>query len=391
MLFYISYHVLIPTLPPYVLRMGGSEYDAGLVMSAFPLASVLMRPAAGQWVDRGHKKVLLVGGALIYFTAAILYMVTPFLKGLVAVRFLHGLGMGMYSTAASSLTADAAPPERRGEALGYFMLATSMAMAIGPAAGLYVSNSFSYVALFSVSATLALTALACALMVKPPAWLAPSSQECAAEGGGPSSAGARLRALVGVEALFPAAVLFLGAATYGSIASFLALYAESRGVHNSGMFFTSFALAMFTTRIFSGRLSDRFGRARVITPSFAMLCIGLALLAMARSAAAMVAAAAFYGVGFSTMQPMITAFTVDHVGAGRRGAAIGTLLAMYDMGVALGGIVGGRIAGVSSLSGMYWAMAAVGVLGMVIFGAGHAGFSANSRRREAAAKVTVDT
>lgn len=370
LLFYTSYNALIPTLPPYVLRIGGTEADVGVVMGVLPLASVLMRLVSGQWIDRGHKKTLLAGGAIVFFVASILYMAIPFLKGLVAVRLLHGLGLGMYSTAASSLTADAAPPARRGEALGYLMLATSMSMAIGPAAGLYVVNAFSYTALFWMSAALALTVLACVTMVRTPAQQA---QQARQEPGATS-----LSAFIGTEALFPAVVLFLGSATYGSIASFVALYAESRGVHNSGAFFTAFAVSMFVTRVFSGRLSDRFGRAHVIIPSFAMICIGMALLATAKSTAALVAAAAFYGMGYSTMQPMITAYTVDNVSAGRRGVAIGTLLAMYDMGIAMGGIVSGRIASAAPLAAIYWTMAAVGGLGMLVFAAGQARFTARS-------------
>ena len=56
LLFYTSYNALIPTLPPYVLRIGGTEADVGVVMGVLPLASVLMRLVSGQWIDRGHKK-----------------------------------------------------------------------------------------------------------------------------------------------------------------------------------------------------------------------------------------------------------------------------------------------------------------------------------------------
>ncbi|MGI6146777.1 MAG: MFS transporter [Firmicutes bacterium] len=384
LMFYVSYQVLIPTLPPYVLQMGGGEYHVGLVMSAFPLASVLMRPFAGQWIDAGYKKVLLVCGALVYLSASILYMVTPFLNGLVAVRFLHGLGMGLYSTAASSLTADSAPPSRRGEALGYFMLATSMAMAIGPALGVYVTDHLSYVALFALSAALSLGALLCALPVKQPG-RAGGPRVGDADGSDAASGHAirqslssRLKCLVGLEAMFPSVVIFLGSATWGSIASFLALFAESRGIHNSGVFFSAFAVAMFATRLFAGRISDRLGRAHVIIPSFVAVCIGMLLLAAAKSVREVVVSAVFYGMGFSTMQPMITAFTVDHVAPHRRGAAIGTLLAMYDMGTALGGILAGRIAAIASIDAVFWPMAGVAACGLLVFVAGHKRYSARN-------------
>ena len=171
---------------------------------------------------------------------------------------MHGLGMWIYSTAASSLTADSAPPSRRGEALGYFMLATSMAMAIAPALGVYVTDHLSYVALFALSAALSLGALLCALPVKQPG-RAGGPRVGDADGSDAASGHAirqslssRLKCLVGLEAMFPSVEIFLGSATWGSIASFLALFAESRGIHNSGVFFSAFAVAMFATRLFAG-------------------------------------------------------------------------------------------------------------------------------------------
>lgn len=393
-LFYISSHLLLPTLPMYVLGLGGTEGDVGLVMSAFAMASVFMRLFAGQWVDRGGKKSLMLAGALVYVASAALYVVVAQVKGLVAVRFLHGLGIGMYSTAASSLISDSVPHHRRGEGLGYFMLATSLAMAVGPVVGVGMVERLSYRALFVASGVLAGIVVICTLLIAIPPAEATGVPFQRARGGWPGKRGyeegacagcpdrsrrrgagrevfASIASLFGLEALFPSVTLGLGSATYGSIASFLAVYASSRGIRNPGVFFTTFALSMFATRTFAGKISDRHGRASVIAPGLAAIALGMATLAGATTLASFVLAAVIYGIGFSVMQPTITALTVDYVPPGRRGTALGTLLAMYDVGVALGGVVAGWVAERLPLHAVYWCMSGVGVLGLIIFLGGY--------------------
>ena len=313
LLFYMSFDLLLPTLPVYVLGLGGTEGDVGLVMSAFAMASVFMRPFAGQLVDRGHKKGLMLAGAVVYVVSAILYQVVPHVKGIVAVRFLHGLGIGMYSTAASSLISDSVPRHRRGEGLGYFLLATSLAMAVGPLVGVWIVEKLSYFVLFTTSATLAGIVFVCTLSIAVPATGAVPATDCSnlslsrslsrsrsrsrlrscsrAERSRPENAGdpgdpgnpgtpgnrgdgnhcangnhrgnanpgnpvtcrhrrvlASIGSFLGLAALFPSITLGFGSATYGSIASFIAVYARSRGIRNPGIFFTVFALSMFATR-----------------------------------------------------------------------------------------------------------------------------------------------
>ncbi|MGE5586765.1 MAG: MFS transporter [Clostridia bacterium] len=412
LLFYVSFHVLLPTLPMYVLGLGGTEGDVGLVMSAFAMASVFMRPFAGRWVDRGGKKGLMLAGAAVYVASATLYGVVTHVKGLVAVRFLHGLGIGMYSTAASSLISESVPRHRRGEGLGYFLLATSLAMAVGPVVGVGIAERMSYSALFTASGILAGIVVICTLFITVPSverarspfssvGRRQSKQSksvgdiAGSSGPGSSRTSWYRRALAGVasflglEALFPSITLGFGSATYGSIASFIAVYAGSRGVNNPGVFFTVFALSMFTTRTFAGKISDRYGRASVIAPGLAAISLGMATLASSRSLVSFALAAVIYGVGFSVMQPTVTALTVDHVPAGRRGAALGTLMAMYDVGVALGGVAAGWIAERFPLDAVYWCMSGVGACGLVFFICGYRRYCAMRQSAMAAQLALV--
>lgn len=156
---FLSFFLLMPTLPLYARALGISESRIGLLSGAFPLAAMLVRPLAGWAADRHGRKPLMLLGALVFTVSASLYAVSHSLAALVAVRALHGTGMGLYPTGGTAMAADMAPPARRGYALGLIGIAASLALAIGPLAGLWIADAWGYGWLFAASALLALVTL----------------------------------------------------------------------------------------------------------------------------------------------------------------------------------------------------------------------------------------
>ena len=49
----ISYMAVAPSLIFYILQIGGTKEQYGLIMSAFSFASFSGKPVYGIWVDRG--------------------------------------------------------------------------------------------------------------------------------------------------------------------------------------------------------------------------------------------------------------------------------------------------------------------------------------------------
>src|SRR5439155_473209 len=73
------------------------------------------------------------------------------LAALLALRVLHGSGMGFGQTAASVAAADLAPIARRGEALGVFGLASTFGIMLGPYAGIELYERFGSTTTFLVA------------------------------------------------------------------------------------------------------------------------------------------------------------------------------------------------------------------------------------------------
>jgi len=147
----------------------------------------------------------------------------------------------------------------------------------------------------------------------------------------------------------------------GPIVAFIAIFARQRGVDNPGLFFTVQAIALMVSRTFSGRLSDRRGRAFVLVPGLFCIAAGLLLLPFTHNLLELLLAAAFIGLGFGSAQPATMALTVDLVSPDERGMAVSTYFLGFDSGISAGSFALGAIV-MSFGFGVAWVVAAGCVL-----------------------------
>jgi MFS family permease len=117
--FFLSFLLLLGALPIFTRRLGASDASVGLIMAAFGVTSLLLRPLAGWGADRYGRRPLMVAGATVFVVTSVAYGWAAGAVSLLLVRLAHGCGMGLYPTAASAMVADLAPPRRRGEILGF--------------------------------------------------------------------------------------------------------------------------------------------------------------------------------------------------------------------------------------------------------------------------------
>ena len=227
---FMGFQMLLPTLPVLAKHLGGSDSAAGLVVGLFAISALLARPISGHAVDRFGRKVMLLGGLILFTASVFAYHWAVTLGMLFLTRFVHGLGWGISSTASSTTATDVIPKSRMGEGMGYFSLAGTVSMALAPAAGLWVMSQYGFNALFNTAAALVLAAVIMAVFLRYPQ--VPLS-------------GKKQGALFEKPALAPAIVIFFLTMSYGAIVSFIALYAKELGIDNIGPFFTVYAVALF--------------------------------------------------------------------------------------------------------------------------------------------------
>lgn len=344
---FTSFYFLLATLPIYLEKLGGSESEIGLIIGVFTISAVILRPFIGSLSDRQGRKKILLAGLLVFLVSMMLYNYTTDVISLLILRIFHGLGWGAVTTAATTLIADIAPPSRRGEAMGIFGMASNVAMAIGPALGFLLLSSYDFPALFMACTLIAIISMLFA---------APITERIVVHTETP---------LFSREALSPSILMFIISLTYGSLVSFLPIFAIKQGITNPGIFFSVLAVTLIFVRAMAGRLSDTKGRKFVIIPGMFLIILSLWVLSGAIALQDFLVSAFLYGLGFGSVHPALMALLVDKVDEKERGAAMGTFTAAFDLGIGTGSILLGLLLQYSSFRIIYLAGALCVFIAMI--------------------------
>ena len=146
-----------------------SASQAGLVTGIFIVGTLIGRLFIGRSIDSiGRKKTLFIG-LILYILTTSLYFVHLGITFLLITRFLHGIALGIASTATGTIVAQIIPITRKGEGIGYFSMSTTLATAIGPFIGLYMSQHTGTQMIFSLCLALGIISLITAFFVYVPA------------------------------------------------------------------------------------------------------------------------------------------------------------------------------------------------------------------------------
>lgn len=185
----VGLRITSPTMPLIVQDlMPGSTLlgsASGLLTTVSGISSALAAPMMGRWADKGDSRLLLLGSALLAALALAIQAAAPTYWLLVAGQFLLGLGIGGTLSVISAYVGRMAPEGRIGTAFGLDALAVSLANAVGPAAGGWLSDTVSRRSPLVVGAV-AMT-LAALAVLRLPAGRAEATSRAALPGGRPAS------------------------------------------------------------------------------------------------------------------------------------------------------------------------------------------------------------
>lgn len=354
---FISFQMLIPTLPPYIEKMGGDNFIVGLVIGIFTLFALLVRPFAGKATnDFGRKPVLTAGLILITLSVTGYYWMSTFFLVLL-LRIPHGIGWGMSTTSLGTIVSDIVPPQRRGEGMGYYGLSSTLAMALSPLFGIWLMNEMGFGYVFFISTLLALISILLSMLIKEhrPATNENTKKETF------------LQSVVEKKALFPTLLALLIGFTYSGIVTFITLFGVEKNIANVGWFFFANAAMVMIVRPLAGKVFDRKGHPWVLLPGAFFAITGLILLSFTTGTMSLVSAALFYGMGFGMIQPALQAWVINRVPPHKRGVATGTFFSGFDLGIGLGSMVLGLVARFTGYGMMYRLSSLLMVLYLVIY------------------------
>ena len=346
----VAVGAVLPVLPRYVHGpLDSGNIAVGIVIGSYAVTGLLLRPVAGRLADRrGRRPTVLLGSAIVA-VSGFLYLLPLGVPGLIGARLLLGAGEGAVFTAGSAWIVDIAPPERRGRVIGLYGLAVWSGLSIGPLIGELLLNASGYTAVWLFAGIAPLVGALIALRL--PDTFRPAGH-------------AERHPLIAREAIRPGAALALASLGYATVASFVVLHLDDRGIGHGATVFGAFATMVVLTRLVGGDLPDRVGPARVAIAAAAVEAVGLATMALAQSFEVAVAGALAMGAAFSLLYPSLSLIVVARVPETRRGAALGTFTAFFDAGIGLGAPLAGVAAVLAGYEGAFLFAAGVALVAM---------------------------
>lgn len=331
---FMTFYFLLVSLPVVAIQQyGSSEMEAGLITTVFLLSAILIRPFAGYGIERLGIRKILLSSLILFLLASILYFFAHSMMVLLMVRFLHGIGFGMATTAAGGLVANIIPDARRGEGMGYFIMSSNLAMVIGPFVGLTTIQHFDLHIMFSISATCAILALMAALIIRIPV----EQKETV-------HISFQLKNFFAFSAIPISLVGAFFAIVYSSILSFVSVFAKEIGLLEvSSFFFVVYAAVLLASRPFTGRWYDQWGPNVIIYPAIVLFAVGMLFLSQSQSGVIFLLSAALIGIGYGTIFPTLQTIAIQQVPAPKRATATATFLSIFDTGIGFGSFIAGMI------------------------------------------------
>jgi MFS family permease len=377
---FLAFYILLTALPLQLTNeFGGDAGQAGLLLTLFLMAAILVRPFAGKWVSTGSQKKILIYSAVAFMIGSLLYPFVTNILALYILRIFHGITFGIITTVKGTISAEIIPESRRGEGLSWFSLAQGLGMVIGPVIGLNLANIGSYTTAYVLCIIISAVNILLSIVIHVP-------EEKEAVKASVEKKGFSFNDIVDKKAAPFAIVMFLLAFAYSGVASFLALYAQEIDlVKAASTFFVIYAGLMFVFRPFVGVWADKYGANKVVYPCVVLFAIGMSFLSLPQTAIIMIVAGAIIGIGYGSVTPILQTQIISSVEKHRVGIANSLFFNSMDLGMAVGAFVLGLVASGFGYSGIYLA----GVILIVIGGIAYFTLASGKRRANQPVAETI--
>ena len=317
-----------------------SHGSVGLVIAAFSISVILIRPIAGYIVDNYHRSAVFIISLSLITALYGIYPLICTVTGMLLIRFTHGAMFGITSSASATIVADIVPPSRIGQGIGIFALSFPIGMTIGPMFGLELLKELGPNEMFLGILGISFLSVLCAFC-------------------GRTSSKSLTRKKFSLPSLFnekafPISLcMFFVMAVYGSIIIFVSIYAEQKNFPNVAMFFVFLSAAIFLSRLFAGRLFDTGHIFHLIIAGLVLAAAGILWLGFAYNSTQFLVAGVINGFGFGILMPTGQAAINNLVKSSERGAANSTYLFSYDLGIGAVSLVIGFLLEKVSLAEIY--------------------------------------
>ncbi len=347
---------------------------------AFGITKAAANYFAGTWSDRYGRKPVLIAGWLFAIPVPLMLIWAPNWGWVVAANVLLGINQGLTWSTTVIMKIDLVGPKQRGLAMGLNEAAGYGAVALTSLAAGYLAAEhglrpapfllgIAYTALALGLSTLAVRETRGHAHAEAATHVPRSDGRHDHLHGGLSNRSVFAQTSFREPALSSASQAgMVNNLNFGLSWGLFPLLFASSGlpVGRIGVLFALYPAVWGVGQLFTGALSDRWGRKHLITAGMFTQATALAVIATADAFAVWAFGAMLLGAGTSMVYPTLLATIGDVAHPAWRGRAVGIYRVWRDLGYAVGALMGGVVADLWGLRAAVWVAAAISVVSALI-------------------------
>lgn len=357
--------VIVGLIPTIAEQLNVTVPSAGLLVTLYAIGVAIGAPVLTALTGRVPRKMLLVGLMVLFTLGNLLAWQSPSYESLVVARLLTGLAHGVFFSVGSTIATSLVAKEKAASAIAIMFGGLTVALVTGVPLGTFIGQHFGWRETFLAVSLIGMVAIIASLI------LIPNDIKNQAS----ASIRDQLQVLTHPRLLLIYAVTALGYGGVFTTFTFLApMMQELAGFSAPAVswILLAYGIAVAIGNIWGGKLADRHGAVRALSFIFAALAALLLVFQFtaSHSVAALLTVVVMGVFAFGNV-PGLQVYVVqkaEHYTPNAVDVASGLNIAAFNVGIALGSVVGGQTVALLGLAQTPWIGALIVVGALLLIG-----------------------
>ncbi|KGT86353.1 MFS sugar transporter [Erwinia typographi] len=355
--------VIVGLVPTIAQQLSISLPSAGMLVSVYALGVAIGAPVLTALTGKMPRKLLLTSLMGLFTAGNLIAWLAPDYETLIIARLLTGLAHGVFFSVGTTIATSLVPKEKAASAIAIMFGGLTVALVTGVPLGTFIGQHFGWRETFLAVAALGIIALLGSLI------LIPKNRPTRAL----ASFRGQLQVLTHPLLLLIYAVTALGYGGVFTAFTFLApMMQELAGFSPSAVsiILLGYGISVAIGNIWGGKLADKHGPVPALTFIFAALAVLLGVFQFTASLHyAALATVLMMGIFAFGNVPGLQVYVVQKAECHTPGAvevASGLNIAAFNVGIALGSVIGGQIVARYGLAQTPWVGAVIVLLALAL-------------------------
>lgn len=355
--------VIVGLVPTIAQDLSVSLPSAGLLVSLYALGVAIGAPVLTALTGRWPRKHVLLSVMTLFVIGNVLAWMAPSYGSLITARILTGLAHGVFFSIGSTIATGLVSKDKEASAIAIMFTGLTVALVTGVPLGTWIGQNFGWRATFMVVAVLGFIALIGSAL------LIPKNLKQSA----PARISQQLSVLTQPRLLLVYAMTAVGyGGTFTAFTYLAPILQQVSGFDASavGLIMLVYGVSVAFGNIWGGRLADRLGPIKALSYIFTALAVVLLVFTFtaSNSVAAVLTILVWGAFAFGNV-PGLQVYVVQLAEKYTPNAvdvASGLNIAAFNVGIALGSILGGVIIERMSLMDTAWIGAIIVVIALIL-------------------------